>query len=73
MNEWKPASDFQQAACPKHAATVLLDDDVLDWIKSEFADWQGHINDLLRFHMDTSQSHERNFAPDPPAPATPEF
>lgn len=64
MNEWKPASAFEQAARPKQAETLLLDGDVLDWIKGEFTDWQGHINELLRFYMDTSQSREREFAPD---------
>ena len=64
MNDQSPALSFKQAACPQQAETLLLDGDVLDWIKGEFADWQGHINDLLRFHMDTSQNREREFAPD---------
>jgi hypothetical protein len=44
--------------------TLALDDDVLDWLKGEFPDWQGHVNELLRFYMDTSQDRARSFEPD---------
>lgn len=65
MNDVSPASAFTQAACPQKAETLLLDADVLGWIKTEYPDhWQGHINDLLRFYMDTSQSREADFSPD---------
>jgi hypothetical protein len=63
MNDLSPAASFKQAVCPQQTETLLLDADVLYWIKGEFPDWQGHINDLLRFFMDTSQNREREFAP----------
>ncbi len=54
----------------KQTETLLLDKDVLDWIKGEFGDWQGHINELLRFHMDTSRQREEAFEEQPePTPA----
>jgi hypothetical protein len=49
---------------PRQAETLLLDTEVLDWVKSEFSDWQGHINELLRFYMETSQIREASFSPD---------
>ena len=64
MNEQSPASSFKQAACPQQPETLLLDTDVLDWIKADYADWQDHINQLLRFYMETSQSREADFDPD---------
>lgn len=44
--------------------TLPLDTDVLDWIKSEYGDWQGHIRELLRFYMETNQIREMDFNPD---------
>jgi BrnA antitoxin of type II toxin-antitoxin system len=64
MDEQTTASSFAQAACPQQTETLLLDTDVLDWIKAEHKNWQGHINELLRFFMDQSQSRERYFAAD---------
>ncbi len=55
--------DFQQAAIQRHDVTLSLDKDVLDYIQGEFGDWKGHINDLLRFFMETSQRREREFDP----------
>lgn len=49
----------------KQTETLLLDKDVLDWIKGEFGDWQGHINELLRFYMDTSRQREEAFEEQP--------
>ena len=64
MNDYTPASSFKKAACPQQAETLLLDTEVLDWIKGEFGDWQGHINELLRFYMETSQDRIQGFEPD---------
>lgn len=64
MDEPTPASAFTQAACPQQPETLLLDTDVLDWIKADYADWQGHINHLLRFYYETSQIREADFHPD---------
>jgi hypothetical protein len=64
MNDYTPASSFKQAASPKQTETLLLDTEVLDWIKGEFSDWQGHINELLRFYMETSQDRLQGFEPD---------
>ena len=64
MNDQTPASSFKQAACPQQTETLLLDTDVLDWIKADYADWQGHINQLLRFYYETSQIREAEFHPD---------
>jgi hypothetical protein len=64
MDEQTPASSFKQAACPQQAETLLLDTDVLDWIKGEYTDWHRHINELLRFYKETSQIQESNFDPD---------
>jgi hypothetical protein len=64
MDEQTTASSFKQAACPQQTETLLLDTDVLDWIKGEHKNWQGHINELLRFFMDQSQSREASFSPD---------
>ncbi len=55
--------DFRKAAIQRQDVTIPLDTDVLAYIQGEFSDWQGHINDLLRFHMDTSQSREMDFNP----------
>jgi hypothetical protein len=61
MNDYTPASFSKR----RHVLTrLLLDTEVLDWIKSEFSDWQGHINELLRFCMETSQIREASFSPD---------
>jgi hypothetical protein len=64
MYHHAPASSFKQAACPQQTETLLLDTEVLDWIKGEFSDWQGHINELLRFYMETSQIRLQSFDPD---------
>jgi BrnA antitoxin of type II toxin-antitoxin system len=64
MNDYTPASSFKKAAYPQQPETLLLDTEVLDWIKSEFSDWQGQINELLRFYMETTQIREASFSPD---------
>lgn len=48
MDEQTTASSFRQAACPQQTETLLLDTDVLDWIKGEHKNWQGHIRGPLR-------------------------
>ncbi|MGH6795286.1 MAG: hypothetical protein ACREDH_08840 [Methylocella sp.] len=55
--------EFQKAAIQRQDVTLPLDADVLAYIQGEYADWQGHINDLLRFFMDTSQ-RQMEFEPD---------
>ena len=64
MNDQAPASSFKKASCPQQTETLLLDTEVLDWIKGKFSDWQGHINELLRFYMETNQSRLQSFDPD---------
>lgn len=64
MNDQSPASAFKQAANPQQIETLLLDTDVLDWIKGEYGDWQHHIRELLRFYYETSQIREAAFNPD---------
>jgi len=64
MDEQTTASSFRQAACTQQTETLSLDTDVLDWIKGEYADWQGHINELLRFYKETSQIRDADFDPD---------
>jgi hypothetical protein len=56
--------DFQKAAAHRQTVTLPLDTDVLDYIRGEYADWQGHIRDLLRFFMETNQRREMDFNPD---------
>ncbi|PZR92687.1 MAG: hypothetical protein DLM68_01850 [Hyphomicrobiales bacterium] len=56
--------DFQQAAIHKQTVTLPLDSDLLAYFQGRFADWPGHINDLLRFFIDTNQRREREFDPD---------
>ncbi len=55
--------DFQKAAIHKQDVTLPLDSDVLAYIQGEYGDWKGHINDLLRFFMETSQ-RQMEFQPD---------
>ena len=44
--------------------TIQVDSDIAQFLQTQFADWQAHANDLLRFFMDTSQTKEREFEPD---------
>lgn len=57
---------FQDAAeAPKpeqRAVTLLVDVDVIDWLQGEAKNWQGHVNELLRFYKDTSRQREELFA-----------
>ena len=59
--------DFQQAAQPAAAVeppkvmvSLPIDADVLAYFQSEAepSDWQRHINDLLRYYMETNQMME---------------
>jgi hypothetical protein len=59
----RPTKDFGDAAAQPAKATLEIDSDLADYLKSQFPDgWQAHANDLLRFFMDTSQAKEREFA-----------
>lgn len=53
--------DFQKAAIQRQDVTIPLDTDVLAYIQAEFGDWKGHINDLVRFFMETNQRREMEF------------
>lgn len=53
--------DFRKAAVHKQDVTLPLDSDVLAYIQGEYGDWRGHINDLLRFFMETNQIREMGF------------
>lgn len=60
-------NEFGQAAttdAPKGSVAVAIDAEVFAWIKGQFPDPTAHINDLLKFFMDTSQARERDFGPD---------
>jgi hypothetical protein len=60
-------NEFGQAATtdgPKGPVAVAIDPDVFEWIRGQFSDPTAHINDLLRFFMDTSRDKEREFDPD---------
>jgi uncharacterized protein (DUF4415 family) len=62
--------DFQQAAqpgaaiieAPKVMVSLQLDADLLAHFQSENepGDWQRHMNDVLRFYVETSQMAEAN-------------
>ena len=41
---------------PKHAVTIRLDADVLDWFKAQGKGYQTRINAVLRLYMD-AQNH----------------
>jgi hypothetical protein len=56
-------TDFSQAAAPAVDRVIVplgLDADILAYFQSqgEPGDWQGHINGILRFYMETNQNIE---------------
>lgn len=59
-------NNFQQAAADavrRQQVTLDLDADLAQWLQAEFPKgWREHVNDLLRFFMDTSQARELEFA-----------
>ena len=58
----RPTRDFREASASQAKATLEIDHDIAEYLKSQFPDgWQAHANDLLRFFMDTSQAKEREF------------
>jgi len=58
----RPTRDFREASASQAKATLEIDPDIAEYLKSQFPDgWQAHANDLLRFFMDTSQAKEREF------------
>jgi hypothetical protein len=57
----EPANDFRNAATSQAKVALEIDHDVAEYLKSQFSDWQGHANDLLRFFMETSLQKEREF------------
>lgn len=52
-------NQFQEVAQPAKPAQrstyLLIDADLVEWVQGEYRDWQGHINDLIRFEKDTSR------------------
>ena len=58
----RPTRDFREASASQAKATLEIDHDIAEYLKSQFPDgWQAHANDLLRFFMETSQAKEREF------------
>lgn len=51
MNEWSPASSFEQAAKPHE--TLEIDPAILAWFKARGAGWQNEINGVLSFYINT--------------------
>ena len=45
---------------PKSAVSLRLDNDVLEWLKSQGPGYQSRINALLRAYMETEKRRERN-------------
>jgi BrnA antitoxin of type II toxin-antitoxin system len=67
-----PKDQFREAASQKAKAVLHVDPDVAEYFQSQFENWQGHANELLRFFMDTSQAKElefQNFEQPEPEPA----
>jgi len=48
---------------PKIMASLPLDADLLAWFQSETepANWQEHINGVLRFYVETNQTRDAEF------------
>jgi hypothetical protein len=57
----RPTIDFREAAASQAKATLVIDHDVAEYLKSQFSNWQGHANDLLRFFMETQQAKDAQF------------
>jgi len=59
------APEFQPAAASppqRVAVTLVLDADLLDWLKQQPTDWRLEINNTMRFFMETSLIREQAFA-----------
>jgi hypothetical protein len=41
--------------------TLDIDADIAEYFMSQFKNWQGHTNDLLRFFMEFSQFKDSQF------------
>jgi hypothetical protein len=67
----RPSQEFKEAAAPQAKVPVQIDADVAEWLKSEFGDWHGEANSLLRFFMDNSQAKDREFSQGEPLPHAP--
>jgi hypothetical protein len=57
----RPKDEFSAVAAGKAKVTLDIDYDIADYFMSQFQNWQGHANDLLRFFMETSQAKELEF------------
>jgi uncharacterized protein (DUF4415 family) len=57
--------EFAKAAAAQAIARdivpIPIDRDVLEWMKSQGGSIEDHINDLLRFYMDTNVFRDRDF------------
>jgi hypothetical protein len=57
----RPTNEFQEAAAPQAKIMLYVDQDIAEYFKSQFENWQGNANELLRFFMETSQAKELEF------------
>ena len=65
----RPTIEFRNAAASQAKATLVIDHDVAEYLKSQFSNWQGHANDLLRFFMEPSQAKDAQFVKSSPSPS----